>query len=292
MGIKKWLKNNATDLSGKNIIIIGATGGLGQELCLILASLNANLTLACRNKSKADALRQSILKEHSNVNINLLELDLGSLQSVDSFINHVKNMDFDVLICNAGIYNVPIKKMDSGFNNVFQTNFLAQYIIIKQLLSTLRKREDSKVVVVGSIAHNYSKIDVKDIDFTTYKKPSKIYGNSKRFLMFSLYELFKNEKVGLSVIHPGITLTNMTNHYPKCINWLVKIGIKLLFPSPKKACLNYIYGIFNNTEYHEWIGPKIFNIWGKPKKSKLRTCSIQESEEIFKISENLFSMIS
>ena len=236
-------------------------------------------------------MKDIINEKFPNVKLNYIELDLSSLQSVKSFINKVKETQIDVLICNAGVYNVPIKKLDSGFNNIFQINFLYQYYIIKKLLPSLRQNKNSKVIAVGSIAHNYSKIYVKDIDFSTYKKPSKIYGNSKRFLMFSLYELFKNEKTELSIVHPGITLTNMTNHYPKCINWLVKIGIKLFFPSPKKSVLNYLYGIFNNTFYHEWIGPKVLNIWGKPKKSILKTCSSQESEEIFKISENIYNMI-
>ena len=88
-------------------------------------------------------------------------------------------------------------------------------------------------MAVSSIAYNYSKIDENDIDFSTRKRASKAYGNSKRFLTFALHELCKNEKVNLAVVQPGVTLTNMTNHYPKAINWLVKIGIKLLFPSLK-----------------------------------------------------------
>ena len=130
----------------------------------------------------------------------------------------------------------------------------------------------------------------KDIDFSTYKKPSKIYGNSKRFLMFALFELFKNKtNASLAIVHPGITLTNMTNHYPKAINWLVKIGIKLFFPHPKKASLSIIKGTNISCDYHEWIGPKLFNVWGYPIKRKLTTCSEKESKEIYKIAEHIFS---
>ena len=152
----------------------------------------------------------------------------------------------------------------------------------------LKKRPNSKCIVVGSIAHNYSKIDESDIDFSSRKKHSKIYGNSKRYLMFSAYELFKNSSIKLSVVHPGITLTNMTSHYHKSINWLVKCGVKLFFPSPKIAALNILFGMFNSTSYHEWIGPKIFNIWGLPKKKKLKKCSLDESNKIFDIAEKCY----
>ena len=181
---------------------------------------------------------------------------------------------------------MPVKKLDNGYNNIFNVNFVSVYYMIKKLLPKIKK-DQSKIIAVGSVAHNYSKIDVNDVDFSTHTKPSKVYGNSKRFLMFSLYELAKNEKFDLSIVHPGITLTNMTNHYPKAINWLVKIGIKLLFPSPQNAVLNLIYGLNNQTPYHMWIGPKLFNIWGKPKIKKLKTCSPSESRQIYLLSEKI-----
>jgi hypothetical protein len=141
---------------------------------------------------------------------------------------------------------------------------------------------------LGSVAHNYSKLDEGDIDFSTRKKPSKIYGNSKRFLMFSLYDVFKDSPVKLAIVHPGVTLTNMTNHYPKAINWIVKIGIKLVFPSPKKAVLSVFAGLNQETKKAYWIGPSIFNVWGYPKLSKLTTCATQEMDTISKIAEDLY----
>ena len=50
--------------------------------------------------------------------------------------------------------------------------------------------------------------------------------------------------------------------------------IQIIFPKPKKACLCEILGITESTNKLEWIGPKFFNIWGVPKKKKLKifTC--------------------
>lgn len=293
MNIKKWLKNNTQSLENKTVVITGATGGIGKELCFYLARLNACLVLACRNEKLALELKGQILQKYPNTLVDFVSIDLGNMQSVNEAIEKIKEYNgIDVLIHNAGVYNVPIKKLDTGFNNIFEINFVSPYYITKQLLPELKKKENSTCMVVGSIAHNYSKINKNDIDFSNQKKPSKIYGNSKRFLMFSLYELFKNEKeVSLSVAHPGITLTNMTNHYPKLINWLVKIGIKLVFPSPKKAVLNLVKGVYTPCGYHEWIGPKFFNIWGGPKKQKLNTCKQTESKLIHTISEEIYNSL-
>ena len=186
---------------------------------------------------------------------------------------------------------MPIKTLESGYNNIFQVNFLYQYYFTKQLLSELQKSSNPVCITVSSIAHTFAKLDINDIDYSARKKQSKIYGNSKRFLTGAMQELFKDFNIKLAIVHPGITLTNMTNHYPKAINWLVKIAIKLFFPSPKKATLNILYGLNHYTTYGEWIGPSIFNIWGKPKKKKLKSITKLESKQMFDIAENIIKSI-
>lgn len=288
----KWLDKHCKNLDGKRVVITGATGGLGKLICDNLAHLGADITLACRNVNTAQTLKDAILSSHPNTNIDIVELDLANINSVNSAIEKIRKYNgIDILINNAGVYNVPLKKLDSGFNNVFQINFLYTYYLTKQLLPELEKKPNSTCITLGSVAHNYSKIDAKDIDFSSKTKHSKIYGNSKRFLMFSLYELFKNKNTNLAIVHPGVTLTNMTNHYPKAINWLVKIGIKLFFPTPNKAIRSILLGTTVSTPYHHWMGPKIFNVWGNPKVSKLSTCTTTESEEIYKIAENLYEKL-
>lgn len=288
MSITKWLNKNIGNLQNKTVVITGATGGLGKELCHMLASRGANLVFACRNQRLADDLKNKIIEKHPTSQISFVSLDLSNMENVKSSVEYLKQLpQIDYFICNAGVYNVPVKKLDSGYNNIFTINFLYPYYMIKKLMDKFRENK-TRVIAVSSIAHTYSKMNLQDIDFSIAKKPSKIYGNSKRFLTFGLFELFKNEtQTTLSIVHPGITLTNMTNHYPKSINWLVKIGIKLLFPSPKKATFNLIYGTAVPTKYHTWIGPVLFNIWGKPKIKKLKTTSIEESQKIFEIAENL-----
>ena len=293
MNIIKWLQDNCINLTGKRVILTGATGGIGKELVYYLSKLGADITICARNIKLAHELQSDLLNKY-RCSIDIIPLDLNDMTSVTSAINTIKKYNgIDVLIMNAGVYNVPLERLDTGYNNVFQTNFVSPYYMIKDLLPELRKKASSTVVAVSSIAHNYAKINPYDIDFSNNKKPSEVYGNSKRFLTFALYELFKNEpKIKLSIVHPGITLTNMTNHYPKAINWLVKIGIKLLFPSPRYASLNIIKGLSTPTAYHEWIGPKIFNIWGRPHKKKLKTCNTTESEKIFTIAEDIYEKIS
>ena len=186
-------------------------------------------------------------------------------------------------------YSIPRKKCDTGLDNVFQINFASPYFMVRQLLPTLRSR-CGRVVVVGSIAHDYSKSDGNDIDFSTRTRASRVYGNAKRYLMFSLYELFRAEReVTLSVTHPGITFTNITSHYPKLIFAVIKHPMKVIFMKPRKAALSILHGVFEPVGYFEWIGPRVFDVWGYPTKKRLKTATPEESREIAARAEKIYS---
>lgn len=291
MNIYDLLNKNSALLRGKKIAISGSTGGLGKEICFVLAKYKADLILMDRNEQKVDLLCSEIFKNFGEVNITKIKLDLSDFGLVKSATEKLKEISPDILILNAGAYSIPRKKCDTGLDNVFQINFAAPYYIVKELLPTL-KEKNGRVVAVGSIAHNYSKLDLNDVDFSTRKKSSLAYGNAKRFLIFSLFELFKGEKEAtLSVVHPGITFTGITNHYPKLIFALIKHPMKIIFMKPKKAALCIINGIFEATDYHSWIGPKIFNVWGLPKNKCLKTCSKEESEKIYLKAEEIYKTI-
>ncbi len=274
-------------IKGKNIAVTGSTGGIGRELCQYLAELGANLILCDRNRDRSITFAEELSSEFG-IKTEHITLDLENMSSVKSATEELKNRKIDIFIHNAGAYSIPRKICDTGLINVFQINFASPYYIIKEILPSLREK-GGRVVEVGSIAHNYSKSDPQDIDFHTRTAASLVYGNAKRYIMLSLYELFKNEdKVTLSVTHPGITFTNITAHYPKVIFTIIKHPMKIIFMKPKKATLSILAGVFSKTEYGYWIGPRIFNIWGKPSLKKLRTFKNTEAEEIFKTAEETY----
>ena len=286
MNIKKWLKFNTTSLAGKTVAVTGTTGGIGKQLCRYLAGLGANLILLDRNPLKSEKFRAELIKEYE-VSVKCFKVDLEDIISVKNVVCKLRSETINVFIHNAGAYSIPRHMCDTGLDNVFQINFASPYYITKELLPQLRQ-VDGRVVAVGSIAHNYSKTDMNDIDFSTRKQASLVYGNAKRYLMFSLYELFKGEeKASLAVTHPGITFTNITAHYPKPIFALIKHPMKIIFMKPEKACLSILKGVFTKTDYHEWIGPSLFNVWGCPAICRLSTCSVEESRRIGASAEDI-----
>jgi NAD(P)-dependent dehydrogenase (short-subunit alcohol dehydrogenase family) len=288
MTIKSYVKSNTESLSGKTVAVTGATGGLGKELVRFLASLGANLILMDRNRGRSEALAKELCESFPDISVELITVDLADIESVKRATEELKLSEPDVFIHNAGAYSIPRCVTNAGFDNVFQINFVSPYYMIRELLPVLRKKR-GRAVAVGSIAHNYSKIDENDIDFKTRKRASLVYGNAKRYLTYALHELFKDEKeASLAISHPGISFTNITAHYPKLIFAIIKHPMKLIFMKPKKACLSILKGVFEKCEYREWIGPRFFNVWGLPKKKRLNTASDAEIAAIGKTADKIF----
>lgn len=258
------------EFENRTVAITGSTGGLGRQICFALAKGGASLLLVDRNLKKSQSLAEEIQKEFPDTKIDFVTMDLSSMESVQKAVEELKRKRFDSIVLNAGIFNVPLKELDSGYNNIFQINFVAQHKLLCELLKE-NKSGIKKVVAMGSIAHKWAKYRENDIDYSNEKNANKIYGNAKKFLIYSLFDLAKKyPSVDFCPAHPGITLTSMTGHYPKWINWLVVGGMKILFPSPKKACRSVLTALNERCEFMQWVGPHIFNVYGKPKKQKLK----------------------
>ena len=291
MNVKKWLSKNTESLGGKCVAVTGSTGGLGRELCRYLAALGAELILVDRSRERSERFAEELCSAYG-VSVSCVTADLSDISSVKAALEILKTRKIDVFIHNAGAYDIPRYRTKEGYDNVFTINFISPYYLTRALMPQLRE-VGGRVVVVGSIAHNYSVYDPRDVDFSTRKRASLVYGNAKRFLMLATSELFEGEREAtLSVTHPGIAFTNITAHYPPLIFAIIKYPMKLIFMKPRVAALSILRGVFDKTESGEWIGPRLFNVWGKPRKKRIGTASREECFEIAKEAEKIYSFIT
>ncbi len=282
-------KEKFASLCGKTVAITGSTGGLGKEICKHLASLGASLVLLDRSRERSEAWRNALCRDFPNISVQCIRTELEDIQSVKAACEQLKELPLDILILNAGAYAIPRHKTSMGFDNIFQINYASPYVMTKELLLTLRARR-AKVVAVGSIAHRYSKTDMSDVDFSMRNGSALAYGNSKRHLMLAMWSLFESEEnVSLSVVHPGITFTNITAHYPPWLFAIIKYPMKIIFPCPRVAARCIVQGIFEDCDSHshEWLGPSLFDIWGAPKHKRLKKFSPKECEQVASFAQRL-----
>jgi NAD(P)-dependent dehydrogenase (short-subunit alcohol dehydrogenase family) len=195
MKYQNWLSKNTSSLNGKTVAITGATGGIGVKLCEYFAYLGANLICLDRNCDKSNKLIADLKHKFPYLNAVHITVDLENIEAVKDVSNKLKLLDIDYLVLNAGAYKIPRHKCSTGYDNVFQINFISPYYLARELEPQFSSR-GGKIVAVSSIAHNYSKIDVSDVDFSTRSASSLVYGNAKRFLTLSLYSFFQDKNYG------------------------------------------------------------------------------------------------
>ena len=283
---ESWIRQNGRTLEGKTVAVTGVTGGLGRPICEGLLTLGARLVLLSRDREKTGELLQALYGEFPQAHLFWVPLDLADMDSVRSAVRELAGLPVDVLIHNAGAYQLPAEPCDTGFQQVFQINFLSPYYMTRALLPCLEERR-GKVIVVGSIAHKYRRSNPENPDFTGKRIPL-IYGNSKRYLMFATEQLMQEHpQVRFAIAHPGLAFTAMSNHFSRFTYALLKYPMKLLYMKPEKAARSIVRAVFVKVPAGRWIGPRHFHIWGNPKVSKLQSCPEKEKKSMFRTSEKL-----
>ena len=288
MKYNQYIEENTNSLKGKTVVITGATEGLGKSTSYYLAHLEANIILVGRDINKLNILKNELININKNIKIFIYSCDFIDIESIKNLLIFLKDFKIDILINNAGSYALKNQKTSLNINNIFQINFIVPYYITKQLLPNISK-QNGKVIIVSSITYNLHQINKDDIEFINHSSISR-YGNSKRYELFAFRELFKYYKnVKLTIVHPGISATNITSNYNKFNRAIVKYPMKILFTSPDKAALTTIKGIFTDIDNNHWIGPRILNIWGYPKINKIKIN--EDTSFIYNIAEDIYNNI-
>lgn len=136
-----------------NIIVTGASSGIGYATCLELSKNNKNKVFAIsRNRVKLDQLRENCLKQSGN-NIEVLSFDLSQplWEQLDEFLKEAQSVE--VLINNAGLlYNKPFLKTDKkDWDELLHINLTGPAMLIRYLFPYLKAAKNAHVVNISSM---------------------------------------------------------------------------------------------------------------------------------------------
>lgn len=139
-----------------NILITGASNGIGYYLAKKLASNPSNKIIAiARNAEKLNGLKDTINAEFNSDTLIPLAMDLMDAESMaklyERIAKHISHLD--VLICNAGsIVNKPFETVSKQeLMQVYEVNVFAPYQLTQTMLPLLRKGEQPQVIMIGSM---------------------------------------------------------------------------------------------------------------------------------------------
>lgn len=215
-----WTTSHIPDQSGRIALVTGANGGLGLETTRALAEKQAHVIMAARNLDKAAAAESAIRESSPLVSLEVGQLDLGSLASVDRFSTWVfSNYDrVDLLINNAGLMGIPERRTEDGFEMQFGVNHLGHHALTARLLPLMVMNPGSRVVSVTSTARHFGRpVDPTNPHLRGIYDPWRAYGQSKLAnLHFALGLEQRLRAAGAEteslVAHPGLANTDLQSH--------------------------------------------------------------------------------
>lgn len=225
---ERWIEGDIPDLTGRVIVVTGANSGIGYEAARGFAQHGAHVVLACRNRAKAEAAVASIADLTANPSLEILDVDLGDLDSVAAAAKQflADHDRLDVLVNNAGLMAIPRQTTAQGYEMQFGVNHLAPFALTGHLLDRLLATDRARVVAISSMGHRPGKIHFDDLQGEKRYGPWIAYFQSKLSNLLFTYELQRKLQArGASTIavaaHPGGTNTNLGHESSGFVTWLM-----------------------------------------------------------------------
>jgi NAD(P)-dependent dehydrogenase (short-subunit alcohol dehydrogenase family) len=258
---KQELADRLTDndsADGRTCLVTGATSGLGFALAVEMARRGARVIMGCRSQIPEAGERVKNLSGSDKVEMRYL--DLSKVGSIHSFVDGLvrDNVRLDITILNAGVALPGSRMTESGQDEMFMVNYLANVILTHLLLTSggipLSSSPGSfrpRIIFISSDSHRGSSA----IDYTEFGIYSK-YGVSKGISNYSYFKLVLNTyatelsrrintggkiRIGINVICPGPVHTNIIKPAPWLLRKILGAIFSVVFRPPAKAALAVVY---------------------------------------------------
>lgn len=190
-------------LHGKTVIITGGYTGIGLETVRVLAGAGAQVIVPARSLQKAAHNLQGI------AGVELAQLDLSDPDSVDAFAARflASGIPLHILINNAGIMWVPLRRDSRGNESQLSTNYLGHFRLTAALWPALKAAGSARVLNVSSFGHQMAPFHFDDPNFERREYETlQGYGQSKTACNLFTVELDERGKahgVRAYAVHPG-----------------------------------------------------------------------------------------
>lgn len=214
-------------VDSRTAVVTGASGGIGLETSRALAERGYRVVMLCRNPRKADDARAEILSTVPAGTLDVVLADLSNMEQVRAAAAEIEERceRLDVLVNNAGIQLRHQQRTPEGLDLLIATNHLGPFLLTNLLVPLLRKSAPSRVVVVASEAHKFS----KELHMDELQAPRSYgilgmrrYGETKLMNIVFARELARRldgSGVTVNAVHPGSVATNL-GEPPKVISRL------------------------------------------------------------------------
>jgi NAD(P)-dependent dehydrogenase (short-subunit alcohol dehydrogenase family) len=256
------------------VIITGANSGIGKAAAYRFAKAGYSLVMACRNIEKGEIVQKDIISTTGNEQIDLMELDTSSFDSIRTFCTGFKDKydRVDILIHNAAYFNHgnPYQLSRDRIELTFATNVFGPYLLTMLLQEYLKKSPDSRIVNAGSniirnffnpnLEINFNHLFAEDLTRNDFSVMKSYRDTKMAFLMltFKLADIFRTDGITVNMLEiKGAKMSKATLQKFKPKYRLVAMIQNLYFPTTESVAENY-FQMGTAAEFKQVTG-KLFN---------------------------------
>ena len=197
-------------MSGKTVIITGANTGIGKQTAMELARRNARVILACRNREAGERATQEVRRVTRNDQVAFHQVDLASFTSIREFSKKVlqEEKQIDVLVNNAGVFMMPLRRSKDGVEMHLAVNYLGQFLLTSLLLDRMKEMPSARIVNLAADIPSWL-MDIKFDDINSEKSYNRVKAvvQSKTCVLLAtrhLATLLADTNITVNSVHPGI----------------------------------------------------------------------------------------
>ena len=228
------------NLKNTNIILTGATGGIGNSILENLVNAEANVVATGTNDEKLNKIKN----KYQSVKVE--KFDISKHNEIESFINKVyEKLDnkIDVLINNAGVTsdNLSIRMKEEEWKKVIDINLTSTFLLSKNSIKKMLKNKKGKIINITSVVGHTGNIG--QANYTASK--AGLVAMSKSFALE-----YGKKNININCVSPGFITTEMTNKIDQNYKETLKSRIPLdRFGEPKEVANTVLFLCSNLSDY-------------------------------------------
>jgi retinol dehydrogenase 14 len=282
---------NGIPMSGKTVLITGATSGLGLATALLLAEQGAEVVMVGRDRTRGNFMRAEIAKYAAGSEPILFLADLSSQAEIHRLAEklHGSFSRIDVLINNAAAMFADREVTPEGLEKTFAINHLAPFILTHLVLDLIRAAPAGRILTASSGFHSGT-LDFSNLQGERRYNWLGAYKRSKLCNILFTYELARRlagTTVTANCLSPGPTLTRLGDNMrglPAVFPWIAK-RIPSLLGFPERAAITPVY-VASSPDLDGVSGR--FFLRRRTKHTKHITYDIDVARRVWNMSEALY----
>lgn len=234
------------NISGKTVVVTGATSGIGLEAAVVLARAGARTVLVGRDAAKTQRSLDDVKARSGSTNVESAACDFSSQASTRALAADLlaRFPRIDVLVNNAGLVNAERSVTVDGIETTFAVNHLGYFLLTTLLAERLLASAPARVVNVSSTGHYRGTMDFDDLGFERGYQIMRAYTRSKLGNVLFTNELARrwaNKGVTVNALHPGGVATNIWSRAPGWTQPILSVVKKLILITPEQGAETITY---------------------------------------------------